>query len=44
METALEKTIDLITLLSLQQRQQMPSEAVFRDTVLKERINLYAAA
>ncbi len=44
LETALEKTIDVITLQSLQQEEQMPSEAVFRDNILKERINLYAAA
>ena len=44
LEEALGKRIDLITVSSLQQRLQIPSEEVFRDTVWKEKVNLYDAA
>ncbi|MCD7771433.1 MAG: nucleotidyltransferase domain-containing protein [Oscillospiraceae bacterium] len=41
---ALGKEIDLITLSSLTQEPQMPSEIGFRDNVEKEKVNLYAVA
>ena len=41
LEEAFQKPIDLI---SLTQRAQMPSEEAFRDTVWKERVNLYEVA
>ena len=44
LEEAFQKPIDLITLNSLTQRAQMPSEETFRDTVWKERVNLYEVA
>ena len=44
LEEAFQKPIDLITLNSLTQRAQMPSEEAFRDTVWKERVNLYEVA
>ena len=44
LEEALGKRIDLITVSSLQQRLQIPSEEAFRDTVWKEKVNLYDAA
>lgn len=44
LEDALRKSIDLITVSSLEQRPQMENDVRFRDTVLKERVNLYAAA
>ncbi|MCD7733153.1 MAG: nucleotidyltransferase domain-containing protein [Oscillospiraceae bacterium] len=40
---ALGKEIDLITLSSLTQAPQMPSEIRFRDNVQNEKIRLYAA-
>ena len=40
----LKKTIDLITVSSLQQRAQMPSEEDFRKTVMNERVKLYDVA
>ncbi|MCD7805351.1 MAG: nucleotidyltransferase domain-containing protein [Oscillospiraceae bacterium] len=40
---ALGKEIDLITLSSLTQAPQMPSEIGFRDNVQNEKIRLYAA-
>lgn len=43
-EGALGKQVDLITVSSLQQRPQVPSDEVFRDTVWKERVNIYDAA
>ncbi len=43
-EEALGKEIDLITLSSLTQAPQMPSEIGFRDNVEKEKVNLYAVA
>ena len=44
LEDALRKSIDLITVSSLEQRPQMENDVRFRDTVLKERVNLYVAA
>ncbi len=44
LEEALGKEIDLITLSSLTQTPQMPSEVGFRDNVEKEKVNLYAVA
>ena len=44
LEDALHKNIDLITVSSLEQRPQMENDVRFRDTVLKERVNIYAAA
>ena len=44
LEEALGKRIDLITVGALEQPPRMPSEASFRDTVKKERVNLYAVA
>ena len=44
LEDALHKNIDLITVSSLEQRPQMENDVRFRDTVLKERVNLYVAA
>ena len=44
LEEALGKRIDRITVNSLQQRPQIPSEEAFRDTVWKEKVDLYDAA
>lgn len=44
LEEALQKPIDLVTVSALMQNPQMPSEEDFRNTVLRERIELYAAA
>ncbi len=44
LEEALEKKIDLITVSSLEQELRLPSEQDFRNTVLKERVELYAVA
>lgn len=44
LEEALKKPIDLITVSSLQQHAQMPSEEDFRKTVMNERLTLYAVA
>ena len=44
LEVALEKEIDVITVQSLQQEAQMPSDERFRDHVWKEKVNLYAVA
>lgn len=44
LEEALGKKIDLITVNSLQQHLQIPSEKTFRDTVWKEKVSLYDAA
>ena len=43
-EEVLGKKIDLITVSSLQQRLQLPSEETFRNIVWKEKVNLYDAA
>ena len=44
LEDALQKRVDLITISSLQQRAQLPSEQDFRQTVMRERVKLYAVA
>lgn len=44
LERALKKPIDLITISSLEQRAQMPSDLDFRKTVMNERVKLYAVA
>ena len=44
LEEALGKPIDLITVNSLQQEAQMPSDLSFRAEVMKERVPLYAVA
>ncbi len=44
LEEALDKKIDLITISSLEQEAHMPSELDFRNTVMKERVKLYAVA
>lgn len=44
LEDALGKPIDLITVSSLRQKEQMPSDKLFRETVLKEKVDLYVAA
>lgn len=43
-EEALGKKIDLITVNSLQQSLQIPSEETFRNSVWKEKVSLYDAA
>ena len=44
LEEALDKSVDLLTLISFKQTAQMPSETAFRDTVNRERRILYAVA
>ena len=44
LEAALQKPINLITVSALEQRAQMPSEEMFKKTVMKERLNVYDAA
>ena len=44
LEDALKKPIDLITMSSLEQRAQMPSDLDFRKAVMEERVKLYAVA
>ncbi len=44
LEEALEKSIDLITVSSLEQEARMPSEVEFRNAVWKERVEVYAVA
>ena len=44
LEEALGKKIDLITVSALQQTARAPSEELFRNTVWKEKVNLYMAA
>ena len=44
LEETLEIPINLVTMGSLDQRPQLPSEAVFQDNVRKERVKLYVAA
>ena len=41
LERTLRKNVDLLTLSSLTQAQQMPSEARFRENVMRERKQLY---
>ena len=43
LEEALGKKIDLITMGALNQRPQLPSDAVFQANVREERVMLYAA-
>ena len=44
LEEALGKAVDLITVSSLEQPVQRPSEVIFRANVINERVSLYAAA
>ena len=44
LETAFDKPIDLITVSSIQQPAQLPSDAQFKDTVWKEKVSIYDAA
>ena len=44
LEEAFVKPVDLITVSSLEQQSQMPSEQSFRVNVSKERVSIYAAA
>ena len=44
LEAVLGKSVDLITVSSLQQKMQMPSESNFRKTVWDEKVNIYVAA
>ena len=44
LKAALQKPINLITVSALEQRAQMPSEEMFKETVMKERLNVYDAA
>lgn len=44
LEEALKKPIDLVTVSSLQQKAQMPSDLDFRKAVMEERVKLYAVA
>ena len=44
LETALGKTVDVITISSMEQKAHMPSEEHFREQVRKERVKLYAVA
>lgn len=41
LEDVFQKRIDLITLTSLTQKAQMPSETNFKNTVWKERVSLH---
>ena len=43
-EAALGKQIDLITVSSLQQKAQMPSQEQFRNAVWNEKVSLYDVA
>ena len=44
LEAAFGKPIDLITVSSIQQPAQLPSDAQFKNTVWKERVSIYDAA
>lgn len=44
LEEALEKRIDMVTVSSLRQKPQMPSQARFRKNVQNERVVLYHVA
>ena len=44
LEDALKKKIDLITVGTLEQQAQMPSEEFFKENVKRERVKLYAVA
>lgn len=41
LEAVFDKKIDLITVSALNQKEQMPSEADFRRTVMEERVVVY---
>lgn len=41
LEDTFEKSVDLITVSALNQKEQMPSEADFRRTVMQERVVVY---
>lgn len=41
---ALNKEVDMITVSSLEQPAQRPSDVLFRDSVMRERRNVYAVA
>lgn len=41
---ALGKQIDLITISSIDQKSNIPSDELFRENVLRERVNIYAVA
>lgn len=43
-ETALGKSVDVITTSTLEQEIRMPSEASFNKSIWSERVNLYAVA
>lgn len=44
LEDALAKPVDLITVSSLEQQSQMPSDIRFRANIENERVNIYAVA
>lgn len=44
LEDALGKKVDVITLSSITQQIQMPSEKIFRENVWNEKVTLYDAA
>ncbi len=44
LERTLRKSVDLLTVSALTQKQQMPSEARFRENVMRERKELYVVA
>ena len=44
LEEAMEKNIDVITVSSVEQKSQMPSEELFKKEVISERVSLYAVA
>lgn len=44
LEDALQKDVDLITVSTLEQQTQMPSEEYFKENVKRERVELYAVA
>lgn len=44
LEEALGKPVDVITVSSLEQRAQRPSEIEFRQNIWNEKVNIYVAA
>ncbi len=44
LETALGKSVDLVTVQALEQEQRMKSNENFKERVLNERVDLYAVA
>lgn len=44
LERTLRKNVDLLTVGALTQKQQMPSEARFRENVIRERKELYVVS